>query len=214
VPTITLEEIGRLHRDYARSSLPAFVIYWAYTNLFLFVLPLGGDLGDTGALRVLILLLGPFYQLFSALSVALIPRVASAPPAEVGKELAAHLRRTSALAVGSYVCYVGLCFIAMPTIFAHKYDAYIGYSWWLGVWLLFENVAISIANALRGLNDPSAVLRLYSKVTLPVLVPALSAAVLFGLAGAVGGMLAVSGVTALGFWTLYRRSPRLQETGA
>jgi O-antigen/teichoic acid export membrane protein len=197
------------HWSYGRWSLVAATLSWIPSNLYYVVLPGWGGLEGSAGVKALSNLVMPILQFNAALTLLLVP-------AFVRARDTARLRRkvlfALALLCTSSAFYWILLGLFGPEVshwlYDGKYDDFASWLWIIGALPLTAAVVAVLGSVIRALERPRWVAGVYGGVALYTVSVGLLVVALFGVLGAIIGLLCSSLLTALGllmFWFTGRR---------
>lgn len=200
-------ETFRSHLDYGRWAVLTSALMWVPGNAYYLLLPIWGGLEASASLRALMNLVMPVLQANSALSVLLLPVLVQARGGpQFGRLVRAALVFFS---VSSLLYWVILGLFQRPLVnllYGGQYSEHAGLLWLIGLMPLASAVGIVLGGALRAIERPDRVFWAYMFSGLATLIVGLGLVFLWGITGAVTGLLLSYVVAAVAMCVCYLRT--------
>jgi O-antigen/teichoic acid export membrane protein len=189
------------HREYGVWACSTNIMMWIPGNLYMLFLPFWLGLEAAGALKALLSLIMPVLQAFAAIGTILVPALVTVRDQTV-------YRRTlyTALAVLGTAAFVQWLLLStfgkplMAWVYAGKYDAFADLLWLLGLLPVFASIVTIFASSLRARERPDRTFWAYVCSSAFTISIGLIMLALWGIMGAVIGLVLSYGVTAIVLW--------------
>ncbi len=193
--------IANEHWRYGRWALGSSLFTWISWNVWYTIVGSFSGLAATGTLKALLNLAMPVTQSCAALSLLVLPHTARIVHAE---GLAGAKRQATAVALvftaGAVLYWTIILVCRGPLIaflYTGRYDDTSSYLPWLALASVVSGTIVGPVSALRALQRPSTVCLAFLVSSFAGLAVGIPAARIYGVGGAVGGIL-VSSLLALG----------------
>ncbi len=195
------------HWAYGRWSAATGLLMWVPGNMYFLVLPIWAGLDASGELKALNNIIMPPLQVISALSVLLLPTLVRVRQAGT---FGTMIRRMVLLFVGGSVIYWLVAGLWGETlldwIYGGQYLDMAPLLWIFGALPVTASIVAVLGGALRAREQPDRVFWAYVAATLVALTGGLGATYVYGVAGAIAGLIGSSAATgAVMAWLLARR---------
>jgi O-antigen/teichoic acid export membrane protein len=208
-----VREMFKDHRNFGSWGLGIKAFTWMPGNIFYLLLPLWGGLAAGASLRALSNLIMPVLQTMNALSVLLLPtlvRVCGQTKFRSATNIALSL-----FICGSAVYWVLLGVFHYPLVawlYGGQYVEYASLLWILGLVPLVMGIGSVLGAALRAMERPDQVFWVHVSYTAAMVTIGLGLMFIWGIPGAVTGLLVSYTVGAIATWVLYRKVLRARPT--
>ncbi|HEX5413003.1 MAG TPA: hypothetical protein VFZ27_14225 [Terriglobia bacterium] len=207
-----LSEVVRRHWGYGRWALGSALAVWFSAAIYFPILGSFHGLAATGTLQALSNFSSPIAQAFVAMSMLTLPYAAGV---HHGNSSTGAHRLAAKLAIvyaGGTILYwlmmVTFRWQIVGHLYAGKYMGIVGLIPWLGVSSVLRISATSQAIILRAMHAPALVFRAYGTASVVDVVAGIPLTWVFGLWGAIIGMVSSSAVALIVTFTmLHRRQP-------
>lgn len=205
-PLLQGREVLKDHWRYGRWSVATSALTWAPWNIYFLLLPIWGGLEAGASLKALMNLIMPVIQAVTALGVLLLPTLVQAR---------GHARFGSLVrfALVFFILSSALYWMLLGTLhrplvawlYGGQYAEQAYLLWLLGLLPVILGVTYVVGVALRALERPDLVFWTYALSTAVVLTLGVGFVFLWGVFGAVVGLLVSFGATAAIVLFFYRR---------
>ena len=196
------------HWSYGRWTVLTCALTWVPTNVYYLLLPAWGGFEANASLKALMNLIMPVLQANSALAVILLPILVQAR----GGAGFGRLVRVSMLFFGlsslGYWLLLGL--FQRPLVewlYGGRYVEHAQLLWFIGLMPLASAMGIVLAGALKAMERPDRVFWAYVLSTVSALTVGVGFVALWGVEGAVVGLLFSYAVTAVAMFVSYLHTP-------
>lgn len=207
-----MREIAGAHWRYGRWAVVTEIVAWVPGSLYFVILPLSAGLDATGALNALIMLVMPAAQAYIAVNLLLVPTFGRMR--QSGSADALLWKVLMILALGATLYALLVAFFgrpAMDLLYRGRYTEYTQFTWLVGLIVLPMAAIAALGSALRARERPDRVLRAYLISAAVAFTFGVAAVAVWGLLGAILGMLAGYVTTACGLlWWVLRSNPRAE----
>jgi O-antigen/teichoic acid export membrane protein len=215
-PTVAM--VTADHWRYGRWSLATAGVTWFPSNVYYALLPVWIGLEGSGALRAFANLTLPLMHTIGALSVLLLPLLVRVRQGAGTRAMTRTLKSYLALFFSGSAVYLALLWIfraeAFHLIYAGKYQEYGPWPLILvGILPFSASLTMVLACALRALEHPDWIFWSYVGSSVVALAAGVPLAAVYGVCGALGGLLLSSLTTGMLMFLFYRRASRRQVTG-
>lgn len=209
-------KVAKEHWVYGRWALAAALFTWMSWNVWYTILGGFAGLAASGTLRALINLAMPVIQSCAVLSLLVLPHTARIVHGEGwagAKRQAVIVGALFAVGATAYWLFV---LIFQTTIigflYSGRYAEGARYLKWLALASIASAATVGPVSALRALEKPSLVCAAFSISVLAGLTAGIPATRIYGIGGAIGGVL-ISSLLAIGIaaWMLRRTAPAPAE---
>lgn len=148
------------HWDYGKWAVPTGGIQWASGQFAILVLPIWVGIAGSGEFRALDNLLLPAAQVYTALSLLLLPVMANAVAT-------GELRRVATVSISTIVALMTLYWIGLllfgpyliEILYGKEYTGLIQYLWIAGLLPIAGGITVGLCTVLRALNFPEDVFK-------------------------------------------------------
>lgn len=196
------------HWRYGRWAIASSALSWVPGNVFFLALPAAGGLAASAGLKALLNLVMPILHANAALATLLLPALARARDGEQGRFRELAFGAAAVFAVGALLYWLLIGLVAHPLIawlYDGKYVEFAGLLWLAGILPLTAGIVAVLGASLRALERPDLVFWAYVGSAAVALSAGVGSMWLWGVAGAIVGMLIASVTTAVILLVALRR---------
>lgn len=194
------------HWKYGRWAVPTRVFTYIPGNIFYLILPIWGGLAASAGLRALMNTIMPVLQAYAALSTLMVPVLSRAKGTP---EFGRLVRLGIAFFVGGAVLYWAFLGLThqwiVDLLYGGRYGGQAELLWLLGLLPVTAGILGVFAAALRALVRPDRMFWAYALTTATAATLGVGGVAVWGLGGAVAGLLLSSCVTTVAAAVFYRR---------
>lgn len=205
-----INQVGTDHLTYGRWSIMTGLLMWIPSQIFYFMLPIFVGLEEVAGLRAIVNLIIPYILICTALGTVLIPSLVSVQGQPFFQML---MRKYLFFLIGVGALYWFCIGFASTTTIRLMYNGlYLEYAnllWILGGVSFFSGIIAVFGAALRALQKPNLIFWSYLCSTIVTLVVGMGLISVWGISGAVLGMLISYATTAAVMIGLYMNSMSL-----
>lgn len=209
-------EVAKEHWVYGRWALAAALFTWMSWNVWYTILGSFSGLAASGTLRALINLAMPVIQSCAVLSLLVLPHTARIVHGEGWAGAKRQALIVGALFAAGATAYWLFVLIFQTTIIGFLYSGRYAdgarYLKWLALASIASAATVGPVSALRALEKPSLVCAAFCISVLAGLTAGIPATHIYGIGGAIGGVL-ISSLLAIGIavWLLVRSAPASEQ---
>jgi O-antigen/teichoic acid export membrane protein len=207
-----LKQVGTDHWSYGRWSIMTGILMWVPSQIFYFILPLWVGLEEVAGLRALVNLIIPYTLICTALGTVLIPTLVSVQGQPFFQKL---MRKYLFFLIGAGALYWLCIGLASTTLIEWMYNGlYLEYAnllWILGGVSFFSGIIAIFGSVLRALQKPNFIFWSYVCSSVVALTVGLGLAAVWGIFGAVLGMIISYATTAVVLIGLYVKKISLNQ---
>ena len=211
-----LNSATRAHWNYGRWSVANNLLTWVPANAYFLLLPIWGDLGDSGALKALKNLIMPILHINGAFAVLLVPELVKVRSEGRFWNLVAIALALFVGGAGVYWLIIGLFGAELTALlYGGQYAEYTSLLWLLGSVGVLGGITTVLSAALRAIESPQWIFWAYvlsSVVTLTIGVVCLA---LWALQGVIIAEVLTALATVVGLvlaWNALRKTEDFHKT--
>ena len=161
------EEVQKLHWHYGRWALLAGLFSWVPGNIFYLILPAFHGFEAAAHFKALMNLLMPILHINGALSQLLVPGMVRAlAQCKLRRFVLASLAAFTAFALSYWFLLVALGSQLLKWMYGGKYLEATDWLCWLGLMPVLAAIVSIMSSALRAMEKPKAVAKIYGLVAL------------------------------------------------
>ena len=210
------ESATREHWEYGRWSVANNLLTWIPANAYFLLLPLWGDLGDSGTLKALKNLVMPVLHINGAFAVLLVPELVKARAEGRFWNLIVMALAFFTAGAAAYWLFIGF-FGAEVTgwLYGGQYVEYANLLWLLGSTAVLGAVITVLSAALRAIESPRWIFRAYVLSAVVTLTIGVACLALWSLQGVVIAEVLTALATAAGLvfsWHALRKTDEFDKT--